>query len=76
MNLDLELDQWREQWQASPEAPPLADLSKRVARQSRFMRIALAGDILVTIVIGGGIIVLAILNANPQRPSSPPEPGS
>ncbi len=65
MKLDLELAQWREQWQASPEAPPLTDLSKRVARQSRFMRIALAGDILVTLVIGGGTIVLAILNARP-----------
>ena len=29
------------------------------------MRIAIAGDILVTIVIGGGIIVWAILNARP-----------
>ena len=65
MKLDLELAQWREQWQASPEAPPLSDLSKRVARQSRFMRIAVAGDILVTIVIGGGTIVLAILDARP-----------
>src|SRR5437868_5638656 len=65
MKMDLELDQWREQWQSSAETPPLSGLSKRVTRQSRLMRIALAGDMLVTIVIGGGVIVLAILDARP-----------
>ena len=58
MKMDLELDQWREQWQSSAETPPLSGLSKRVTRQSRLMRIALAGDMLVTIVIGGGVSLL------------------
>ena len=30
MNLDAELELWREQWQASSEAPALTDLRKRV----------------------------------------------
>jgi hypothetical protein len=62
MKLDAELDLWREQWQSSSEAPALSGLSKRVARQSRYMRIMLMADILVTLVIGGGTVVLAMRN--------------
>jgi ABC-type Mn2+/Zn2+ transport system permease subunit len=62
MKLDAELDLWREQWQASSEAPILTGLRKRVARQSLYMRIMVAADILVTVVIGGGTISLAIRN--------------
>jgi hypothetical protein len=59
MRLDAELELWRAEWQASSEAPALSDLPKRVARQSRYIRIMLAADILVTAVIGGGTIALA-----------------
>jgi hypothetical protein len=59
MKLDSELDLWREQWQASAEAPELSGLRERVARQSRYIRMILAADILVTLVIGGGTIVFA-----------------
>jgi cbb3-type cytochrome oxidase subunit 3 len=60
MKLDAELDLWREQWQSSSEAPALSGLSKRVARQTLYMRIMLMADILVTLVIGGGAIAWAV----------------
>ena len=60
MKLDAELDLWRTEWQAASEAPVLSDLRKRVERQSRYIRIMLAGDILVTVVIGGGSILYAV----------------
>ncbi|HEV8038070.1 MAG TPA: hypothetical protein VGP62_04340 [Bryobacteraceae bacterium] len=65
MNLDAELELWREQWQASSEAPVLTDLRKRVARQSLYMRIVLIAEILVTLVIGGGTMLLAMRNPQP-----------
>jgi NADH:ubiquinone oxidoreductase subunit 2 (subunit N) len=65
MKLDAELELWRDQWQASPEAPELSSLRKRVARESLYMRILLTADILVTLVIGGGTIALALRNPRP-----------
>jgi len=65
MKLDAELELWRDQWQASREAPELTGLSKRVARESLYMRIMLTADILVTLVIGGGTIALALRNPRP-----------
>jgi ABC-type Mn2+/Zn2+ transport system permease subunit len=62
---DVELEQWRDQWQSASEAPALDDLSKRVARESRFLRMMLLGDILVTVVIGGAVIVYAMLDPRP-----------
>jgi hypothetical protein len=65
MSVDLELESWRQQWQSptgeSPAAgvPRKLDLRKKVARQSRLMRLALALDCLVTVVIGGGVTLLA-----------------
>ncbi|HLK18912.1 MAG TPA: hypothetical protein VKT81_08145 [Bryobacteraceae bacterium] len=65
MNLDTELELWRDQWQASAEPPVLEDLSKRVARDSRMLRMMLLADILVTVVIGGAVIVYGIRNPRP-----------
>ena len=65
MKLDAELELWRDQWQASREAPELTGLCKRVARESLYMRIMLTADILVTLVIGGGTIALALRNPRP-----------
>ena len=65
MKLDADLELWREQWQASREAPVLTDLRKRVARQSLYMRIVLIAEILVTLVIGGGTVLLAMRNPHP-----------
>jgi hypothetical protein len=65
MKLDAELEQWRSQWQSASEAPALADLSKRVARESRSLRMMLLADMLVTVVIGGAVIVYAIRDPRP-----------
>ena len=58
MNTDAELDVWREQWQSETSVP--LDLRRKVERQTRFMKIGLLGDILVTIVIGGGTLLWAL----------------
>jgi hypothetical protein len=58
MNIDAELDVWRRQWQSSTAVP--SDLRRKAERQSRWMKIALAADILVTVVIGGGAIAWAV----------------
>lgn len=57
MSVDLELESWRNEWQTSAAIP--ADLRRRVRRQSRFVRIMLAADILVTVVVGGGATIWA-----------------
>ncbi len=51
MNVDNELEVWRRQWQSDTTVP--LDLRRKVERQSRFMKIILFADILVTITIGG-----------------------
>ena len=57
MNPDLELENWRAQWQADAEVP--AALRRRVAAGTRHMRLMLAAELLVTVTIGGGSIVWA-----------------
>jgi hypothetical protein len=65
MSVDLELETWRQEWQSTmAESPPSAalrglDLRKKVERQSRLMRLALALDCVVTVVIGGGVTLWA-----------------
>jgi Na+/proline symporter len=59
MSVDAELDRWRQEWQS--DAPVLPDLSAKVRRQTRFMRLMVAMEMLVTVVIGGGSTVLAAL---------------
>jgi hypothetical protein len=54
MNLDTELEVWRQDWQS--ESAVFTGLRQKVKRQSRWMRIVLAADILITIAIGGGVI--------------------
>jgi len=49
---DLELDVWRAQWQADTEVP--ADLRRKVERGSRNLRLLLALEVLITVVLGGG----------------------
>ena len=57
MNQDAELETWRREWQAEAAVP--ADLRRRVERQSRWLKIGIAADTLVTVVIGGGVLALA-----------------
>jgi hypothetical protein len=63
MNLDAELDVWREQWQSDTPVP--GGLRRKVERQSRFMKLMLLADILVTVVIGGGTVAWAVLSPMP-----------
>jgi hypothetical protein len=65
MKLDAELELWRDQWQASRETPELTGLRERVARESVYMRIMLLADILVTVVIGGATLALALRSPRP-----------
>jgi hypothetical protein len=60
MSRDFDLEALREDWQAEDSIPPT--LRRNVERQSRSMKIGLVGDILVTIVIGGGATVWALLS--------------
>ncbi len=64
MNIDSELDLWRRQWQSETAVP--LDLRRKVKRQSRFMKIVLLADILVTIGIGGGAIAWAVRSPQPD----------
>jgi lysylphosphatidylglycerol synthetase-like protein (DUF2156 family) len=58
MSVDTELDNWRRAWQS--EAPAMPDLAAKVKQQSRRLWMLLAGEILVTAVIGGCAIALAV----------------
>lgn len=59
MKADLELQAWREQWQADTEVP--ADLRRKVERGSRNMRLLVAVEVIITAVLGGGSTVRAAL---------------
>lgn len=63
MSLDTELETWRRDWQSAAAVP--ADLRRRVERQSRWLKIGIAGDIAVTVVIGGGVVALAARERQP-----------
>lgn len=57
---DVELDSWRAQWQTV--APPPADLKDRVERETRRMRRVVVGELVVTLVFGGGSVTWAVLS--------------
>ena len=66
MSLDTELDVWRREWQSETAVP--TDLRRRVERQTRWMRIGLAADIAVTVLIGGGVLALTLRSPQPDMP--------
>jgi len=57
---DLELETWRAEWQADAEVP--ADLRRKVAHGTRNMRLTMAGELLVTVTIGGGSTLWAAVD--------------
>jgi hypothetical protein len=59
MDIDLELQAWRSDWQTASAAP--VDLTRRVERETRSMRRYMLFEILITVVFGGGTIVGAAL---------------
>lgn len=63
MNTDVELEIWREQWQAQTAVP--VNLRRSVERQSRLMKIGLLADTVVTVVMGGGATAWAFLSSEP-----------
>jgi len=68
VNIDSELEVWREQWQSDTVVPPelQRDLRYKVERQSRLMKISLIADIAVTVTIGGGIAAWAVRSPQPE----------
>jgi hypothetical protein len=64
MSLDTEFETWRREWQSDAAIPP--DLRRRVERQSRWLKIGIAGDMLVTTAIGGGVIAVAARAPQPD----------
>ena len=68
MSVDLELEAWRQDWRSVPGAHDF-DLRKKVQRQSRLMRVAVALDCLVTVVIGGGVTFWAARSSQPDAVS-------
>jgi hypothetical protein len=60
MTANSELAAWQRLWQRESAVP--ADLRARVERQSRWMRIQVAGEILVTLLMGGATTGWAILS--------------
>ena len=61
---DLELEGWRQQWNAHETVPP--DLAKAVEAGTRSMRRGLIAEIVVTIVMGGGALGWAIVSRRPD----------
>jgi len=60
MTGDPELDGWRRQWQARDAVP--ADLRGRVEGEIRAARYALVTPLAITVLIGGGTLVWAIVS--------------
>jgi hypothetical protein len=65
MNVDTELEVWRQQWQSGTAVP--LDLRRKVERQSRFMKLGLIADILVTITMGGATAGWAVHSPQPEN---------
>jgi hypothetical protein len=61
---DWELEAWREQWQADTAVP--ADLRRKVERGSRNLRLVVALEVLVTVVLGGGGTLLAVVDSRAE----------
>lgn len=56
--MDLELERWQRQWRAQEVAPP--DLAKSVEAGTRSLRRTLIAEIIVTVVMGGGVSAWAL----------------
>lgn len=65
MNVDTELEVWRRQWQSDTTVP--LDLRRKVERQSRFMKLGLIAEILVTITIGGAAAGWAVYSPQSEN---------
>jgi hypothetical protein len=60
MARDHELERWQDDWRAHDVIP--AALARRVARGTRWMRLGVAVEIVITIAMGGGSLAWAIVS--------------
>jgi hypothetical protein len=64
MNIDVELENWRRQWQSRAESAvdtaAVERLRRRVLRETRSLKLNLIWPILVTLVVGGAMILRAL----------------
>lgn len=69
MNDDAQIAAWRQQWQSGPEPGETSyeeeRLRQRIDRESRLIRLGLIAPLLVTICIGGYIVVRAVMSGKP-----------
>ena len=64
MELDTELARWQGEWRAHEGIPP--SLARRVERDTRRMRWGVAGEIAVTVAMGGGTLGWAVTSQRPD----------
>lgn len=64
MKSENELEVWRRQWQSQPQTP--IDLIRKVEQQSVHMKYYRLLEYLVTIFMGGGSIVAAVITRDPN----------
>jgi len=64
MNNDVELQSWRQQWQSPAASAVDADaverLRRRVLRETRWLRVSLILPVLVTLIVGGTVVLRAL----------------
>jgi hypothetical protein len=64
VELDTELARWQGEWRAHEVIPP--SLARRVERDTRRMRWGVAGEIAVTVAMGGGSVGWAVTSRRPD----------
>ena len=64
MSTDMELDRWRREWRGGPDQPAQAqaaeELRRRVLRDTRRIKLMMIMPVLVTIAIGGFVVLRAL----------------
>ena len=65
MSDEIDLENWRRQWQGGPPAAPRPEeierLRQRVLRETRWLKVSLIAPIFVTFGVGGGTALIAML---------------
>ena len=62
MNVDTELDTWRQAWQT--QKPVADDLLRKVERDTRTMRLGVVAEVAVTVIFGAGSLGWALVSRN------------
>jgi hypothetical protein len=64
MNQHVDIDRWQRLWQARADGPNASDLRDQVARESRRRKASFIAPVLVTVVIGAGVIARAMTSGS------------